>query len=206
MCWSSTRRFTEGYITTPDFPSVPPDQLYDCTCQLRPDVPSTNGMEVYVIVMYVRLAEPEECAEETWVEDQVKWSRVTNKMTSQWAPWRLKSPASRLFAQPCVQAPIKENIKAPRHWYLWANPPVTGGFASQSASNAENVSIWWRHHVWRRIIWVSYKALESMDPIFATLHQGQWWWALVLYVTETLHKTKNISPVWVKNDAEHDWW
>ena len=25
------------------------------------------------------------------------------------------------------------------------NPPVTGGFLSQRASNAENVSIWWRH-------------------------------------------------------------
>ena len=27
------------------------------------------------------------------------------------------------------------------------NPPVTGGFPSQRASNAENFSIWWRHHV-----------------------------------------------------------
>ena len=27
------------------------------------------------------------------------------------------------------------------------NPPVTGGFPSQRASNAANVSIWWRHHV-----------------------------------------------------------
>ena len=27
------------------------------------------------------------------------------------------------------------------------NPPVTGGFPSQGASNAENVSIWWRVHV-----------------------------------------------------------
>ena len=26
------------------------------------------------------------------------------------------------------------------------NPPVTGGFPSQRASNAENVSFWWRHH------------------------------------------------------------
>ena len=26
------------------------------------------------------------------------------------------------------------------------NPPVTGGFPSQRASNGENVSIWWRHH------------------------------------------------------------
>ena len=26
------------------------------------------------------------------------------------------------------------------------NPPVTGGFPSQRASNAETVSLWWRHH------------------------------------------------------------
>ena len=30
------------------------------------------------------------------------------------------------------------------------NPPVTGGFPSQRACNAENVSIWWRHHVSER--------------------------------------------------------
>ena len=32
---------------------------------------------------------------------------------------RLKSPVSRLFAQPFVQAQIIENIKSPRHWPLW---------------------------------------------------------------------------------------
>ena len=26
------------------------------------------------------------------------------------------------------------------------NPPVTGGFPSQKDNNAENASIWWRHH------------------------------------------------------------
>ena len=52
--------------------------------------------------------------------------------------WRLKSPASRWFAQPFVSAQI---IKAPRHCGLCEeNSP------SQRASNAENVSIWWRHH------------------------------------------------------------
>ena len=31
---------------------------------------------------------------------------------------------------------------------LWdGNSPVTGQFPSQRASNAENVSIWWRHHI-----------------------------------------------------------
>ena len=36
-----------------------------------------------------------------------------------WAQWRLKSPVLRLFIQPCIQAQIKEDIKAPRQWYLW---------------------------------------------------------------------------------------
>ena len=39
-------------------------------------------------------------------------------VTSWWARWRLKSPASRLFTQQFIQAQIKENIKSPRHWPL----------------------------------------------------------------------------------------
>ena len=31
------------------------------------------------------------------------------------------------------------------------NSPVTGEFPTQMASNAENVSIWWRHHVQRSV-------------------------------------------------------
>ena len=47
---------------------------------------------------------------------------------------------------------IKENIKAMRHWPLCGNSPVTGEFPAQTASYAENVCIWWRHHVtsWHR--------------------------------------------------------
>ena len=34
------------------------------------------------------------------------------------------------------------------------NPPVTGGFPSQMANNAENVSIWWRNHEKNRyMVW-----------------------------------------------------
>ena len=43
---------------------------------------------------------------------------ITITMTSEWAWWRLKSPASRLFTQPFIRAQIKVNIKAPRHWPL----------------------------------------------------------------------------------------
>ena len=59
---------------------------------------------------------------------------------------RLKLPASRLFIQPFIQAQIKENIKASRHWHLCGEFTEGGEFPAQRASNAENVSIWWRHH------------------------------------------------------------
>ena len=58
----------------------------------------------------------------------------------------LKSPASRLFTQSFIQAQIKENIKAPHHWPLYGEFTGTGEFPAQRASNAENGSIWWRHH------------------------------------------------------------
>ena len=61
--------------------------------------------------------------------------------------WRLKSPASPLFTQPFIRVQIKENIKAPRHWPLCGEFTGTGEFPAQRASYAENVSIWWRHHV-----------------------------------------------------------
>ena len=36
-----------------------------------------------------------------------------------------------------IEPQVNENIKAPRHWRCEGNPPVTGGFLSQRASNAE---------------------------------------------------------------------
>ena len=38
--------------------------------------------------------------------------------------------------------PSKLRVTGPRE----GNPPVTGGFSSQKSSNAENGSVWWRHH------------------------------------------------------------
>ena len=53
----------------------------------------------------------------------------------------------RLFTQPFIQTQIKENTKAPRHWPFYGEFTGTGEFPAQRASKAENVSIWWRHHV-----------------------------------------------------------
>ena len=53
-------------------------------------------------------------------------------VTSYWAQRRLKSPASRLFTQTFI--PFVRGI------HRWSVTSRT------KASNAENVSIWWRHH------------------------------------------------------------
>ena len=78
-----------------------------------------------------------------------KWLVNVNCITmiSQWARWHLKSPASRLFTQPFIQAKLKKTSKLRVTGLCAGNSPVIGEFHAQRASNAENVSIWWRHHV-----------------------------------------------------------
>ena len=44
------------------------------------------------------------------------------------------------------KAQIKEISKFCVTGLCEGNSPVTGEFPAQRASNAENVSIWWRHH------------------------------------------------------------
>ena len=68
-------------------------------------------------------------------------------LTSWWPRWRPKSPASRLFTQSFIQAHIKENINALRHWPLCGEFTGTGEFPAQRASNTDFFFIWWRHHV-----------------------------------------------------------
>ena len=53
----------------------------------------------------------------------------------------------------------KHRTSEPCHWPLW------GEFPSQRASNAENVSIWWRHHE----IWKSLPTANYISGIRATL-------------------------------------
>ena len=71
------------------------------------------------------------CPSDFFCHQPLWWQAQTHVIivTSWWARWRLKSPASPMFTQPFIQAHIKENIKALRHWPLWGNSPVTGEFS-----------------------------------------------------------------------------
>ena len=70
-------------------------------------------------------------------------------MTSQWAWWRLRSPASRLFYLPnrLFERRSEKTSKLRVTGLCAGNSPGTGEFSAQMASNAENVFIWWRHLV-----------------------------------------------------------
>ena len=52
------------------------------------------------------------------------------------------------------------------------NSPGTGEFPTQMASNAENVSIWWRHHGWTFVLTIFMHILNSIhlstvDPVMS---------------------------------------
>ena len=55
-------------------------------------------------------------------------------------------PNYQLFTQPFIQVQIKETSKLCVTGLCWGNSAVTGEVPVQRASNAENASIWWRHH------------------------------------------------------------
>ena len=97
----------------------------------------TGGMEYILVIFY-------------WYDLKFHWFKAEHdiRLTLQ---WRHTGPHGVSNHQPhhClinrfIQAQIKENITALRHWPLWGE--YSGEFPAQMASNAENVSIWWRHH------------------------------------------------------------
>ena len=67
-------------------------------------------------------------------------------LTSQWPSWRLKSPAMNFLCNRLFKLISKKTSKPALLILCEGNSPVTGEFPSQRTSDAENVSIWWRHN------------------------------------------------------------
>ena len=86
--------------------------------------PSQLAFWLQLIYAYVddKYNKPKKWPHFIWLTENIWMTTVTSK----WARRCLKSPAFRVFAQPCVQAQIKVNIKAALHWPLW------GGFTGDS--------------------------------------------------------------------------
>ena len=66
-----------------------------------------------------------------------------------------------LLTQPFIQAQIKKTLKLRITVPCAGKLPVTGEFAAKMASNAENGSICWRHHVIDVNLWVTYSQART---------------------------------------------
>ena len=70
------------------------------------------------------------------------------------------------------KAQIKENTKAPRHWPLCGEFTGDRRIPAQRPSNAENVSIWWRHHgVSLLLDWILWRTARAWIEGFALISQ-----------------------------------
>ena len=89
--------------------------------------------------------------------------------------------------------------------FVGENPPVTGGFLSQRASKAENVSIWWRYHgisgnhieTWHRflslMIWKeSDRKNKKTSVLWTTYSQHSFELLMLINLSLTLTKHQHI--------------
>ena len=106
-------------------------------------------------------------------------AQCTITVTSSWARWHIKSPASRLFSQLFVLMQIKESIKIRVSGLCKGNSPVAGEFHAQKASKAKNSSIWWRHHA---LIFSTWLFQPNKEKGQGTLHTRR----ILLWVPEHL--------------------
>ena len=75
------------------------------------------------------------------------------------------------------------------------NSPVTGEFPSQGASNAENISIWWRHHDTLHHQQSGTTSFIQDSNMFNKWHLQQLSWYLIEYLPSKYTNSQNeISP------------
>ena len=98
-------------------------------------------------------------------------------LTSQWAWWRLKSSVLRLVTQRLFRRRSKTTSKLRVTGLCAGNSPLTGEFPAQKASNAENVSIWWRHHELKLVNSISLLILWSWRT---------WWNVSYILITDNV--------------------
>ena len=110
----------------------------------------------WVVMMYVN-SWPVNCPKHRSRARSVKFTPVqlpwTNQKTSKTLQWRHNGRDSVSNHQPhdCFLSRLfrqrsKKTLKLRVTGLCTGNSPEAGEFPAQMASNAENVSIWWRHH------------------------------------------------------------
>ena len=124
-------------------------------------------------------------------------------LTSLRVRWRLKSPVWRLYTQLFFSGAHQ------RKHHSSASLVPCGEFTgdrwipAQKASNAENVSIWWRHHepLFYTLVWcrMGYKPLSKKRLVFNTQAGYQMIWSRSNDKTATKHGFGHAYKVSARN-------
>ena len=117
-------------------------------------------------------------------------------MTSKWARSRPKSPALRMFIQPLSRRRSKKTSKLRVTGLCTGNSPGTGEFPAQMASNAENVSIWWRHHV---ITWYMCAKEGPWEKIYHIDEYLNKQWSYIKYF---LYLLIDLECTWIQEEGD----
>ena len=106
-----------------------------------------------------------------------------------------------MFTQPFIQGQIKETSKLCIIGLCAGNSQVTGEFPTQKASNAEYVSIWWRHH--------SVHILQIMLPCCSQLSNindmNMTNWLPDLWPKNLNHLCRSFLAVLCRFHGSYDW-
>ena len=84
-------------------------------------------------------------------DEKVPWEVWINSLSLRWRHSERAGVSNHrrldcLLNRLCRRSSLKKASKLRVTGLCERNPPVTDGLPSQRASNAENVSIWWRYH------------------------------------------------------------
>ena len=128
-------------------------------------------------------------------------------LTSKWARWRLNHQRLDCLLDLlwlfCSCAKSKNTPKLCITGLSQGEPAVTGGFPSQRASNAENVSIWWRHRVEaiqkekREGNYLQYSQNFQSEPCTRNKNNRRKWAMLLLEGTKITVKTTMETTMFV---------
>ena len=137
----NTRSNYKGFVTIYQC-DRPVSQTPKCICPIFLNAPFRTEMFIHFC--------SEWCIVGYWKGVLWNFVNLVNRVSLQWHHNErhcISNHRRRLLAKPFGQAHTKENIKAPRHWPLWGESTGDQCIPPQRANNAENVSIWWRHHI-----------------------------------------------------------
>ena len=98
-------------------------------------------------------------------------------VTSQWARWRIKYQPNDCLLNRLFRRRSKKTSK----FRVTGNSQMSSEFPAQMASNAENVSIWWRHHAssQRQCVQVlDHQKDNHLSSVKCSLEWLPWWTSL----------------------------